>query len=347
MSRSEVSQSLSVESGLPADLMVCPGCRGAVHKQSAEAFTCRQCNRAFDAVEGIPDLRDGEGDSAWEQQDLESARRYSAEMSGTDITAVMQQLSDRPEDDVETRAMRVRQIINGPPKFRRQFEGWLAHCVAPGNLLLDIGCGSGGLLAAASSLGIRALGVDASMTNLVAAKHMIEAHGGAAQLVCAYAERLPFSDGSVANITLYDSIEHVSDVGDTLFEAHRVLRPGGRMAISTPNRFSLTREPHVLVWGVGWLPRRLQAPYVKWRAGQPYDHTRLMSAREMARKLSRHEGLECAFRVPPVPQEEIANFPPRRARLARLYNRVCSWAVLRALLLAVGPFYQVVATRRP
>lgn len=347
MSRAGDSQYLSVESSLLADFMVCPGCGGAVRKQSAEAFICRQCDRAFEAVEGIPDLRFGEGDSAWEQQDIEDARRYSAEMSDTDLTAVMQQLSDRPEDDVETRAMRVRQIMNGPPKFRRQFEDWLAHCVDPGNLLLDIGCGSGGLLAAATALGIRALGVDASMTNLVAAKHMIEAHGGTAQLVCAYAERLPFSDGSVANITLYDSIEHVSDVDDTIFEAHRVLQPGGRMAISTPNRFSLTREPHVLVWGVGWLPRRLQAPYVKWRAGQPYDHTRLMSAREMARKLSRHEGLDYDFRVPPVPQEEILNFPPRRAQLASLYNRVRGWGVLRALLLAVGPFYQVVARRSP
>ena len=117
--------------------------------------------------------------------------------------------------------------------------------------ILDIGCGSGGLLAEAATRGLPAAGIDASMTMLVAAKHMIEAHGGIARLACAYGESLPIAEGSLGAVVMYDSIEHVSDVVDTLNEARRVLKPGGRMALSTPNRFSLAAEPHVFLWGVG------------------------------------------------------------------------------------------------
>jgi 2-polyprenyl-3-methyl-5-hydroxy-6-metoxy-1,4-benzoquinol methylase len=297
-------------------------------------------------VDGIPDLRPRTANTArYEQEDFAAARKYSADLRDANVETVMEQLSDRPEDDNATQVMRIKQILGAPPKFHHQFEGWLKPCVTHDGLLLDVGCGSGGLLAAAATIGIRAAGIDASMTNLVAAKHMIEAHGGTARLACAYAEALPIHDAKLTAVTMYDSIEHVSSVRWTLSEACRVLKPHGHLALSTPNRFSLTREPHVLVWGVGWLPRPLQEPYVRWRIGQPYDHTRLMSTWEMSRELRHHQGIQFEFRIPPVPAEEIANFSPRRATLAKLYNRISSWRVSRPVMLAIGPFYQVIARR--
>jgi len=146
-------------------------------------------------------------------------------------------------------------------------------------------------------------------------------------------------------VTMYDSIEHVANVSATIDESHRVLMPGGSMAISTPNRFSLAAEPHVFVWGVGWLPRRWQQSYVRWRSGQDYSGTRLLSTREMARELRRHPELQYHLSVPQVPEEEITHFSPRRAWLARLYNRVAKHRLARGPLLAVGPFFQVVARR--
>ena len=54
----------------------------------------------------------------------------------------------------------------------------------------------------------------------------------------------------------------------------------------------------MFVWGVGWLPRPWQAPYVRWRSGQDYSGTRLLSTREMARELNRHAELEYCLSVP-------------------------------------------------
>ncbi len=311
-----------------------------------ELVVCRDCDRQFPAVEGIPDLRESTGDTQWQQHDLEVARANSAELRSAGLQEVVEQLSGQSDVSEDTRSMRVRQIMTAPPKFRHQFESWLRPCMDEGALVLDVGCGTGGLLAGAHTLGIQAAGIDASMANLIAAKHMIEAHGGTARLACAYAESLPLLDGQFTAVTMYDAIEHVDDVTDTISEACRVLRPGGFLGMSTPNRYSLTREPHVLIWGVGWLPRALQQPYVKWRTGKDYEQTCLISTWAMRREMQRHPEVEFEIRIPQVPHEEIAGFTALRARLAELYNRVAGWRLLRPLLLAVGPFYQVTARRR-
>jgi SAM-dependent methyltransferase len=173
------------------------------------------------------------------------------------------------------------------------------------------------------------------------------AHGGTAILACAYAETLPVATETLGAVTLYDVIEHVADVRRTIAEADRVVMPGGHIAISTPNRFSIAAEPHVFLWGVGWLPRPLQEPYVRWRSGRPYRGTRLLSTREMSRELQRHSELEFELRVPLVPEEEIAHFSGRRAALAHLYNRLAGLSISRRVLLRVGPFFQVMAHRLP
>ena len=65
----------------------------------------------------------------------------------------------------------------------------------------------------------------------------------------------------------------------------------------------------------------------------------------MSRELQRHAGLQYQLSVPQVPEEEIAHFSSRRAFLARLYNRIAEFRVSRRALLAVGPFFQVIARR--
>lgn len=323
----------------------CPKCWGELDVISNESIKCQLCHEEYPAVEGIPDLRMGKGDALWEKQDLQLAQRYSAEVRNENLETVMEQLSDRPENTQDIQVMRVKQILGAPSKFLRQFDGWLKPCVSGDGLLLDVGCGSGGFLVATESIGVEAVGIDASMTNLIAAKRMIEVHGGTARLACAYAESLPIESGKISAITMNDSIEHVTSVQTTIAEAYRVLKIEGHLAISTPNRFSLTREPHVLIWGVGWLPRRFQARYVRWRIAQAYDHTRLMSTWELSREFKRQDGFSFELIVPLVPKEEIENFPPRRAALANLYNRICQWRVLRPILLFIGPFYQISARR--
>ena len=51
---------------------------------------------------------------------------------------------------------------------------------------------------------------------------------------------LPFGDGEFDLVLLADAIEHVRDVQLLLSEARRVLRPSGRLAVSTPAHGRLT-----------------------------------------------------------------------------------------------------------
>ena len=94
------------------------------------------------------------------------------------------------------------------------------------------------------------------------------------------------------------------------------------------------------------LPRRWQAPYVRWRTGIAYAYVRLLSAHEIARLVRTHAGFACEVHAPPVPAEEMAAFAPRRRRLAGLYNRLAGLRIMRVPLRQVGPFLHVMA-RKP
>jgi 2-polyprenyl-3-methyl-5-hydroxy-6-metoxy-1,4-benzoquinol methylase len=66
-------------------------------------------------------------------------------------------------------------------------------------------------------------------------------------------ESLPFRSDLFSVTLAIDVVEHVDDPRSILAEAARVLALGGCLWLTTPNRFSLTPEPHVGLWGVRWL----------------------------------------------------------------------------------------------
>jgi SAM-dependent methyltransferase len=56
--------------------------------------------------------------------------------------------------------------------------------------------------------------------------------------------RLPFRDGSVDGVLCTETLEHVTDPGDLLIEAARVLAPGGRLFLTAPLSFKEHQQPH-------------------------------------------------------------------------------------------------------
>jgi len=99
--------------------------------------------------------------------------------------------------------------------------------------LLDVGAGSGWLVEHLSSLGWQAEGLDfdARAVERARARGLKMHHGGLPE------QR--FSEASFDAVTMSHSIEHVHDPVGWLAEARRVLKPGGRLAIATPNTRSL------------------------------------------------------------------------------------------------------------
>jgi SAM-dependent methyltransferase len=325
----------------------CPRCRGGLAAGS-DGLQCAGCGARYPVIAGLADLR-LPGPSAIDAEvDAEQAARLAQEADVLPLDELIRRaLSSRsPEQWSAPRLLlRTRQSLQAPERLRGELHEWLRPCAEGGGPVLDAGCGFGGLIAAAGAEGIEMIGVDASLLNLVVARRLIEERGRPARLAAALVEHLPLADGSVAGVVSLDVVEHVASPAVFVREIVRVTRPGGFMALSTPNRFSLAAEPHVGAWGVGWLPRLWQAPYVRWRTGITYSRVRLLSAREI-RRLLRQAGSSCDVEAPPVPADELAAFGPRRRRLAALYNRLARRRWMRMPLRMVGPFFHVIA-RKP
>ena len=330
--------------GFPVPLWRCPACKGILNTR-VKWLTCEGCNREFDVIDGIPDLRLSIPSWIDAIDDTKTARELSA--AHLPLKELVTEVYSRRHGWDEARiARRSREVLQGSAQLREDLKSWLRPVVADGPFL-DLGCGGGMLMAAAAKLqpGRCLIGIDVSMTWLVVAKKFVSESGGNPMLAAAMAEALPLADSSLPAVVSLDVIEHVHDPDAYLAEIDRVLQPGGRAAFSTPNRFSLTAEPHVFVWGVGWLPRALQASYVRWRSGKIYSDTVLMSSFRLAWCLRRRTHLQFSIIVPTIPEAHIAYFNNAKGKLARLFNTVSQSAVLRPLFLIISPFFRVTGAK--
>lgn len=119
--------------------------------------------------------------------------------------------------------------------------------------LLDVGCGNGHFVAAMRALGWDARGLDVDEAGLAVAR----AHFGVPVDRGTLKEaRLP--DESFDAVTLHHVIEHVPDPLDVLSECGRILRPGGRIVVVTPNIDALGHRVFRTRWLGLDVPRHLQ-----------------------------------------------------------------------------------------
>jgi ubiquinone/menaquinone biosynthesis C-methylase UbiE len=99
---------------------------------------------------------------------------------------------------------------------------------AEGDRILDLGCGEGAGTQLLCLHGCNAIGLDTSIAALAAAAE----HMPGLQLISASALSLPFADESLDGILAECSLSLVEQRAVVLAESHRVLRSGGRLAIT-------------------------------------------------------------------------------------------------------------------
>jgi SAM-dependent methyltransferase len=98
--------------------------------------------------------------------------------------------------------------------------------------VLDVGCGAGSVAKAVKRErpDLQVFGCDLSRSALEAAT----AEPGGVEFKLATAEGLPFADGELDFVWIFDVLEHVDSPEKVLAEVARVLRPGGRFHIVLP-----------------------------------------------------------------------------------------------------------------
>lgn len=112
-------------------------------------------------------------------------------------------------------------------RTKARFVAGLAG-VRPGDHVVDVGCGSGPAIRAALRRGATADGVDPSPTMLAVARRLTLGRGTARWRV-GTAESVPVDDAAATVVWSVATVHHWRDVGAGVAEAHRVLRPGGRL----------------------------------------------------------------------------------------------------------------------
>lgn len=296
--------------------LVCSACHGELDPSSG-GLSCATCHRRFPIVAGIPDLRLVPDRYLTFEEDR--AKAVAVDRAGGGFAgALAAYWSMTPEVPPAVARRFAANMAQGVERGAWPLD--LAGDVGPGDVLLDVGCGTGGTVAAAAARGATVVGIDSALRWLIVARRFLEERGVDALLVAADGATAPFRFGSFSVVTCVEVLEHAADqrglVNGCLLHAER---PDSRAVLITANRFSVAPEPGVRVWGVGFLPRRFAAPYVELRRRTSYRNTRPVSIAELRAFVGPHDDVVIGqVPLPPIPASAS---PPRRLA-TRLLDRL-------------------------
>ncbi len=122
-----------------------------------------------------------------------------------------------------------------------------------GMTVLDLGCGVGNFSALAATLGARPVACDFAEAMITRAA---QRYGHRFPVVRGSAEAPPFRNGCFDLVLAFDVIEHLYHPQAMLTRVHEMLKPGGRLLLTTDN---------VAPFYVGFLPKYVRDAMRKWR----------------------------------------------------------------------------------
>lgn len=328
----------------------CPMCQGelARTREPVEALCCKSCDRTFPVVLGIPDLRIFPDPYIDIEADRAKALRLADRFDTLDFPGLVDfYYSNTPAVPARHAKQYTRALMSGVARAASALDAWDAHDVGgkPPESLLEIGCGTAPLLvAAARRTAARLVGVDIAFRWLAIAKKRLAEAGLDPPLICACAEALPFPSAQFDRVVAESVLEHLSDQRQSVREIARVMRPGGRLFLSTPNRFSIGPDPHLGIWAGGYLPQVLLDAYARSQGAVP-PRRRLLS-RTALTALLRSGGLErIELFLSDVSADQRRQFSPWMRLAVDAYHAAKRVPGTRHALEVVGPIFYGVAER--
>lgn len=188
-----------------------------------------------------------------------------------------------------------------PPHFALRRDFLMGH-LRGGDRVLDVGCAEGRFAAELARAGIDVVGVDVAQEPL---RRASARYDGLDLRLVPLAGRWPLEDASFDAVWAGEVIEHVADTAGWLSEIRRVLRPHGRLLLSTPNHGPLTLL-HVA----------LSRSAFDARFDPLSDHLRFYTRRSLAGVLSdfRFESVEVAAAAGPPGAQSLLLASALRSR---------------------------------
>lgn len=233
-------------------------------------------------------------------------------------------------DRQERLRLRYKQIN---PRYQPALEiyrDWMDESVTGETLLLDAGCGPGGLVKAYVGVAQQVIGVDRYVT---AFHHDAEIH----TLAEADLNALPFPANYFSLITCSWVLEHLADPLAVFREYARILKPGGKIMFITPNK------DNYVVWMRRAIPNLMSKGIVKaiygrdehfinptyYRANTQRDIDNLMTAVGLRPERFQHVSdptylafNELLFRASIAIETVIERFAPRgKVHLVGIYTK--------------------------
>ncbi|HEY8642305.1 MAG TPA: class I SAM-dependent methyltransferase [Candidatus Dormibacteraeota bacterium] len=184
--------------------------------------------------------------------------------------------------------------------------------VRPGDLLLDLGCGTGRHTREAVRRGARAVALDLRADDLQTARE-------GALAVRGDALALPFPDATFDHVIASEVLEHIPEDGAAIAELRRVLKPSGGLAVTVPR----------------WFPERVCWALSDEYHSNPGGHVRIYRASELRAQLEAH-GLQVlgghhahALHAPYWWVKCAVGPRDEQHPLPRLYHRFLVWDLMR------------------
>ncbi len=337
-------ENLKLLEGLP---LCCPQCKGSI-LQKKERFLCNVCKRQFPVIAGIPDFRIFGDPYLNFEDDYKRAQLIAENAPKFNFQELLKfYWSHSPETPPPLREKFVRTALLAEAKAEgilKELALFSEDLIKIDQNVLEIGCGTGGFLVSAVKTYSHVIGIDIALRWLIVARKRLEESGKKVPLICCCAEYLPFPDGFFNLVVTAATLEHTRDQSRVISESYRVLQDRGILFLSTPNRYSLTVEPHVYLWGVGFLPRSWMHRYVYLLKGVNYKNYRLLSYFEL-KKLLNPVFSKVKFSLPDVDNTMLINFSRWKRFQVSVYRKLRKVSLFRAFFLLCGPMYHIIGQK--